>query len=242
MAVGVQPSAHGKLGVVKTFDVEKVRTEYEYNPKFGHYKRSRSGLLLEHRKVGPPIQQRILAWMRDHVREDLPRLWYNLVLGHDLHIAVWGELFVKHFHATQRDPFTGEIGWWENVGLVSRGKVTVAFRNFETAQMVTESSLYGDFKYHEVGTSNQAEANTDTALITTTGIARVTGTQVDGTGTYTSVATVTADTNETWQEHGLFNASTGPTLLDRSLISPTVAVVASDTVQFTYVLTKNAEA
>jgi hypothetical protein len=30
--------------------------------------------------------------------------------------------------------------------------------------------------------------------------------------------------------------------MDRSLISPTVAVVNLDTVQFTYVLTKNAEA
>ena len=74
-------------------------------------------------------------------------------------------------------------------------------------------------------------------------IARATGTQTNPTAsTYQSIATVTADTSETWQEHGIFNASTGPTLMDRSLISPTAPVVASDTVQFTYVLTKNAEA
>jgi hypothetical protein len=101
----------------------------------------------------------------------------------------------------------------------------------------------GDYKFHEVGTSATAEANTDTALVTTTGIARVTGTQTNPTAsTYQSIATVTADTTETWQEHGLFNASTSVTLMDRSLISPTVAVVNLDTVQFTYVLTLNAEA
>lgn len=150
---------------------------------------------------------------------------------------------MQHFHATERDPFTGELGWLENVGLVSRGKVTTAFRDFETAQLVTESSTYGDFKFHEVGTSATAEANTQTTLTTSTGIARVTGTQVDvGSGVYRSVGTVTADTSETWQEHGLFNASTSGTMMDRSLISPTVAVVASDTVTFTYELTKSAEA
>jgi hypothetical protein len=99
----------------------------------------------------------------------------------------------------------------------------------------------GDYKYHEAGTDATAEANSQTALIVTTGIARVAGTQTNPTAsTYQSIATVTADTTETWQEHGIFNASTGVTLLDRSLISPTVAVVLNDTVQFTYVLTKNA--
>jgi hypothetical protein len=53
---------------------------------------------------------------------------------------------------------------------------------------------------------------------------------------------VTADTSETWQEHGIFNIVSAGTMMDRSLISPTVAVVASDTVTFTYELTKAAEA
>jgi hypothetical protein len=135
------------------------------------------------------------------------------------------------------------MGWTENVGLASTGKVTTAFRDFETAALVTDVTTYGDYKYHEVGTSAAAEANTDTALTTTTGIARATGTQTNPTAsTYQSVATVTADTTETWQEHGLFNATTSVTLMDRSLISPTVSVVASDTATFTYVLTKSAEA
>ena len=210
----------------------------------GHYRAARVGLLYDERRLAMvPVQQRVLAFLRDRVNPGIPRAWYRTVLGHDVHVSTYAELYVRHYHATQRDPFTGERGWWENVGLVSQGKVTTAFRDFEAGQLVTESSLYGDFKYHEVGTDNTAEANSQTALIVTSGIARVSGTQTNPTGsTYQSIATVTADTSETWQEHGLFNASTSGTMMDRSLISPTVAVVASDTVQFTYVLTKTAEA
>jgi hypothetical protein len=208
----------------------------------GHYRKSREHLLLRNWKRST-WRQHILAWLRDHVHPQIPRAYYKLCLGHDLHISTYATLHVKHYHATWPDPFDPDtIGWWEDVGLVSEGKVTTAFRNFEIDQLVSESSIYGDYKFHEVGTSNQAEANTDTALITSTGIARATGTQVEAAADqYQSVASVTADTSETWQEHGIFNASSGVTLMDRSLISPTVAVVASDVVSFTYTLTKNAE-
>lgn len=239
--IGSMPAPSGVLGVKKTYDAQRV-LGLTFDAVGGHYKTERKALLHENRKIGIPVQQQVLAFLRDHVHKGLPRAWYKAVLGHDVHISMSAQLFVKHFHATLPDPFTGEIGWLENVGLVSEGKVTTAFRNFLTAQLASDTTAMGDFKFHEVGTDNTAEANSQTALITTTGIARVSGTQVDGTGTYTSVATVTADTSETWQEHGLFNASSGVTLMDRSLISPTVAVVASDTVQFTYVLTMNAEA
>lgn len=242
MAIGVQPAPTGRLSTVHRA-ADSIRADYVRDPIDGHYRRSRSGLLLKHKPAGPPLQQRLLAWLRDNVNGEIPRAWYRLVLGHDLHIAVWAELYVQHFHATERDPFTGELGWLENVGRVSRGKVTTAFRDFEIDNLIADSTTYGDFKYHEVGTSATAEANTDTALVTTSGIARVAGTQVEASASvYRSVATVTADTSETWQEHGIFNTTSGATLMDRSLISPTVAVVASDTVTFTYELTKSAEA
>lgn len=242
MAIGVQPAPSGGLGIIHR-RVSEVRAGLVRDDLHGHYRRERAGFLLQHKRYGPSSQQRLLAWLRDHVNPGIPRAYYRALLGHDLHISTYAELYVQHFHATLPDPFTGEIGWLENVGLVCRDKVTTAFRDFETAQLVAESSAYGDFKFHEVGTSAAAEANTQTALTTTTGIARATGTQVDvGSGVYRSVATVTADTTETWQEHGLFNASTVGTMMDRSLISPTVAVVASDTVTFTYELTKAAEA
>jgi hypothetical protein len=209
----------------------------------GHFRATRSHLLYDVQKFTTPIQQRALGWLRDHVNHGIPRAYYRLLLGHDLHLATYAELYYSHFHATEPDPFTGTIGWTENVGLASTGKVTTAFRDFQALNLVTDSTTMGDYKYHEVGTDNTAEANSQTALIVTTGIARAVGTQTNPTGsTYQSVATVTADTSETWQEHGIFNASTSVTLMDRSLISPTVSVVASDTATFTYVLTLSAEA
>lgn len=236
-----QAAPSGRLSLVRNVD---RRSQFVRDDTLGHFRPAREGLLYDLQKFSAlPPQQRLLAWLRDNVNPGIPRAWYRLVLGHDLHISTWAELFMRHYHATERDPFTGQLGWWENVGLVSSGKVTTAFRDFEALNLVTDSTTYGDFKYHEVGTSATAEANTDTALVATTGIARAVGTQTNpSASTYQSIATVTADTSETWQEHGLFNASTSVTLMDRSLISPTAPVVASDTVQFTYVLTKNAEA
>jgi hypothetical protein len=217
----------------------RLRSKLVRDDTIGHYRPT--AILLEER--GTPAQQRLLAWLRDHVNSAIPRAWYRLVLGHDLHVSTFAELYAVHYHANEPDPFTGAWGWRENLGRVSAGKVTTAFRDFEVDQLIAETSAYGDFKYHEVGTSTAAEANTQTALTTTTGIARVAGTQVEAAADqYRSVATVTADTSETWGEHGLFNASSAGTMMDRSLISPTVAVVSSDTVEFTYTLTKSAEA
>lgn len=201
----------------------------------GWYDPARVGLRYSVRRSDPTRHVAILGWLRDNVHPDIPRWYYEAVLGHDLHISVWAELYVRHYHRAW--------GWWEDVGRVSRGKVTNAFRDFECTNLVTDSTTYGDFKYHEVGTSAAAEANTQTALTTTTGITRVSGTQTNPTAsTYQTVATVTADTSETWQEHGIFNLVSGGTLMDRSLISPTVAVASLDTVEFTYVLTKSSEA
>jgi hypothetical protein len=235
------PAPRGLVAAVKTFDATALRRGLVQDDAGGHYRRERASLLPE-RRARSVWRQQALAWLRDHVHPGIPRAYYKTVLGHDLHLCVLAELDVKHFHATQPDPFTGRMGWLENVGLVSSGKVTTAFRNDIVDNLVTDTTAFGDYKHHEVGTSAQAEANTDTALITTTGIARVAGTQVEAAADqYRSVATVTADTTETWQEHGLFNASTSGVLMDRSLISPTVSVVASDQVTFTYTITIVAE-
>ena len=77
---------------------------------------------------------------------------------------------------------------------------------------------------------------------TSSGIARATGTQTEGASAniYKTVATITADATENWVEHGVFNASTGGTMMDRSVFSA-IGVESGDTVQFTYELTCNAE-
>lgn len=210
----------------------------------GHFWAGRVPLLYENKNWDESWQKKVLTFLRDNVHEDIPRRYYDAVLGHDLHVSMFGELYVKHYHASEKDPFTGELGWLENLGRVSRGKVTTAFRDLEAGYLVTDSTAYGDFKFHRPGTGTTAEANTQTGLTTDAGL-EATGNQTNPTAsTYQTVATVTADSTETWEEHQLRNATgaTGGTMMDRSLISPNVAVVNLDTVQFTYVLTKNAEA
>ena len=226
----------------------------------GHYDISRERLLYHNRKRST-WRHTALAWLRDHVNSAIPRAYYNLVLGHNLHASVWAELHVRHFHYGQPDPFTGQLefhdvlrngvvesvsGWWENIGRVSKGKVTDAFVSFEIAQLVAEDSEYGDFKFHRVGTDDTAENNDHTALLADSGITGATGDQTDADPDYETVATVTADATETWEEHGIFSqagtATPAGTLMDRSKIVPNVSVVADDTVEFTYTLTKNPEA
>lgn len=197
---------------------------------------------------GMTNQRKILRFLRDRVHKGIPRAYYKAVLGHDLHASLFATLTVRHFHTNERDPFTGEPGgWWEDLGLVSEGLVTSAFVDFMVDQLQAESSEFGDFKFHRVGTDNTAESNAHTALQTDSGITGATGSQTEGATSdiYRTVGTVTADASETWQEHGVFSqaGTTSPagTMLDRNLISPTVAVVSSDQVQFTYDLTVNPE-
>ena len=133
----------------------------------------------------------------------------------------------------------------ENVGLVGRAKVTTEFRDFQVDELVAETSEWGDFKFHRPGLTATGEANTDTVLASDAGLT-ATGTQGEGSSSdiYKSVATVTADTSETWNEH-VINSQTGAgggKLMDRTAFTPTVSVVNLDTVEFTYELTVNAEA
>lgn len=138
-------------------------------------------------------------------------------------------------------------GFVEDLGLLSSGLVTDAFVNVTVGALVDsggagEAAEFNDFNEHEVGTNVQAENNNDTALITTSGIALVAGTQVDDGGdppTMTTVATVTADATETWEEHGNFSTGTD-TLMDRNLTGGQ-SVNNADTVQYTLVVTINPE-
>ncbi len=198
---------------------------------------------------GKSVQQRGLEWLRDHVNTSIPHWYYSAVLGHDIHLSVYATLRIRKFD--------NELGLWvhpykklwcptnEYAPIVSRQKVTTAFRDDIVDVLTNAATPYADFndyKFHELGTANTAEANTQTALDTSTGIARVTGTQVENASNiYESVATTTMDASENILEHGLFNNSSGATMMDRSIFSA-IAVVSSDLVQSTYDLTVNAEA
>lgn len=133
----------------------------------------------------------------------------------------------------------------KNYGVVCKKKVTGAFVTDIVSNMVTDTTAFGDYKYHDCGTGATAEANTQTTLVTPYGGSRATGTQVAGgtstAPTYTSVGTVSFTSTLAITEHAVFNASSSGTMLDRSLFSA-VNVVNGDSIQFTYVLTINAEA
>lgn len=130
-----------------------------------------------------------------------------------------------------------------NYGVLSKRKVTAAFVNFMVDQLQTETSAWGDFKYHDSGVGVTAESNGDTAIETTDGEDRVAGTQEEGASAniYKSVGTISYTTSKAITEHGLFNAATEGTLMDRSVFAA-INVVDGDQVTFTYQLSCTAEA
>ena len=101
--------------------------------------------------------------------------------------------------------------------------------------LTTPYANFKSYKYHASGTGTTAEAATQTALITEVE-SRVIGTQVEGAANeYKSVATITYTANRAITEHGLFNASTDGTLMDRTLF-PAVNVQNGDSIQFSFVI------
>ena len=125
-----------------------------------------------------------------------------------------------------------------NYGLLSHRLVTTAFVDFMVDQLQTETSEWGDFKFHDSGVGTSAAAIGDTDIETTDGESRATGSQTEGASSniYKSVGTIAYTTTKAITEHGLFSKATGITLLDRHTFSA-INVVNGDSVQFTYELT-----
>jgi len=118
--------------------------------------------------------------------------------------------------------------------------VTTAFVSFVVDQLQTETSVFGDFKFHDSGVGTTAENAGDTIIETTDGESRATGTQTEASATvYKSVGTIAYTTSKAITEHGLFNDATAGTLMDRTVFSA-INVVSGDSVEFTYQLTVSA--
>lgn len=131
----------------------------------------------------------------------------------------------------------------EDLGLLSVMKITTAFRDYMVDSLQDSTTYPMDvFKYHASGTDNTAEANTQTALVAEVET-RVAGTQTEGATAdiFKSVATITYTATRSIYEHGLFSASTGGTLMDRSVIG-VITVDSGDKIEWTYQGTFNAEA
>ena len=112
--------------------------------------------------------------------------------------------------------------------------VTTAFVDFVVDQLQTETSVFGDFKYHDSGIGTGAEAAGDTGLGTPWGGSRDTGTQTETDhDTYKSVATTTYNASKAITEHGLFNTSDSATLMDRTRFDA-INVVDTNQIEFTF--------
>jgi len=124
-----------------------------------------------------------------------------------------------------------------NYGLLSAKLVTTAFVNLMVDELITETSAWGDFKYHDSGVGVTAAAVGDVDIETTDEESRVAGTQVENAANiYESVGTIAYTTTKAITEHGLFNASTSVTLMDRHVFAA-INVVNGDSIQFTFDLT-----
>lgn len=122
-------------------------------------------------------------------------------------------------------------------GVVGYRVVTTAFVNFVVDQLQTETSVFGDFKFHDSGVGSTAENVANTAMETTDGETRVTGTQTETSANiYQSVGTISYTTTKAITEHGLFNDVSAGTLMDRTVFSA-INVVNGDSISFTYSLT-----
>lgn len=124
-----------------------------------------------------------------------------------------------------------------DLGVISRRVVTtvgVAWLATAFTNTVEAETL----NYHDCGTGVGAEATGNTALGTAYGGARATGTQSTpgSTNIYRSVGTISFTSTLAITEHGLFTASSGGTLFDRSVFSA-INVVNGDSIAFTWELT-----
>ena len=128
-----------------------------------------------------------------------------------------------------------------NFGVVGYRVVTTAYVNLLVDELQSSQAAHSTFLYHDSGTGTGAEASGDTGLGTKVETGRATGTQTEGASAiiYRSVDTISYTGTRAITEHGLFNASSTGTLMDRTVFSA-INVVSGDSIQFTYELTATA--
>lgn len=138
-----------------------------------------------------------------------------------------GRLYAIHLSPT---------GGRTKLGLVSTKVVTDGGVGFIVDAMQGLATI-ANLKFHGSGTGVAAESAANTALGTEVGT-RGSGTQLEGASAniYRTVATLTYSSTLAITEHGLFTASTGPILFDRSVFAA-INVISGDSIEFTYELT-----
>jgi len=179
-----------------------------------------------------------LRWkLANYARPAFIRAWLGVFV-----VAPVAKLFgIGTFHGKLSAVLFRADGSVVRYGVLGYRVVTTAFVNFVVDQLQTETSVFGDFKFHDAGVGVTAENAADTAIETTDGESRATGTQAEGASTYiySSVGTISYTTSKAVTEHGLFNDVTAGTLMDRTVFAA-VNVVSGDSISFTYQLTLTA--
>jgi len=227
----VGPSGHLGLRVIRNGQVMEDRDEESRWPG------RPAGLLdvMEHGMPQRGLDPEVNRWRLSNVR-NLMRGYRRVATARALHLPhFYGQLWLTVFRGD---------GSVEELGLASMRLVTTAGVNFIATRMVDAATSIGNFDFHGFGTGGTAEAIGDTALVTeeTTQYVvdntRPTGTPTNpSANVYRSVGTYAPDSGTNPRpitEHGLFSASSGVTLLDRSLFSVVNLVPAVDSLQATY--------
>lgn len=132
----------------------------------------------------------------------------------------------------------------KDYGLVSVREVTTAFAIHLVDALASSGAVIDNFNQHKMGAGSTAETSSLTALVTAQeGAQGATGnaaaTHGASSNIYRTVGTLTAGSAYGCREHGVFNASTGGILLDRSLVT-NIDLNTDDVVTWTYELTVNA--
>lgn len=160
-------------------------------------------------------------------------------------------LYFRVLSAAATAPWTGEVtpvgrlfavkispdGTREDLGLVCTKVVTTAGVNYLVDGLQANTTDVSLFKFHGSGTGVGAEAIGNTTLGTEVAT-RTSGSQAEGASAniYRTIGTVTYASAFAITEHGIFSASSGGTLLDRSTFAA-INVISGDSIQFTYELT-----
>ena len=167
-----------------------------------------------------------LLWKLSNLRR-LVIPWLKIKLAKVFHVPT--------FYGSLRAVLKKGDGSVINYGLVSLKLVTTAFVEYMVDEMITETSAWGDFQFHDSGVGVTPANVADTDIETTDNEARTNGTQVEGvTGEiYVSVGEITYSGALAITEHGLFNIAAGGILLDHHVFSA-INVENTDSIEFTY--------
>jgi hypothetical protein len=160
-------------------------------------------------------------------------------------------LYFRVLAAAATAPWNGEIspvgrlyatkispdGTRTDYGLVCTKMVTTAGVNYLVDGLQANTTDVALFKFHASGTGVGAEATGNTALGTEVAT-RTSGSQTEGASAniYRTVGTISYSGTFAITEHGILSASSGGTLLDRSVFAA-INVISGDSIQFTYELT-----